>query len=117
MRNDTTINDLWARLQAAENKLKQSQLQSHSHLPSHREMGGHRTYLPAEEGRASHSATAGELQRPSVLTTPADQPAHLGATSSLHTSQLVLHHSASKTLGQEKAMESDSQAESESQEQ
>ena len=52
LRNDTTINDLWARLQAAENKLKQSQGQSHSHLPSLREMGGHRTYLPTEEGRS-----------------------------------------------------------------
>ncbi len=51
LQNDTTIDRLWDRLQEAEDKLKQSQEQSSSHLPSHREMGGHRPCLPAAEGR------------------------------------------------------------------
>ncbi len=84
-------------------------------------MGGHHIHLPAAEGRASHSATTGEPQRPSVLPIPTDQPAHLGTTSSPQTSQLAPQRSASETsqetLGQEEAMESDSQAKSESQEQ
>ncbi len=41
LRNDTTIDNLWTRLQAAEDELKQVQGQSSSSLPSHQEMGGH----------------------------------------------------------------------------
>ncbi len=121
LRNDTTIDDLWNRLQAAENKLRQSQGQASSHLPSHREMGGHRTCLPAGEGQVSRSITTEESQRHSVLSTSADQPASLEATSSPQTSQRAPYRSASamsqEPLDQEEAMESDSQAESESQEQ
>ena len=56
-----------------------------------------------------------------MLPIPIDQPARLGATSSPQASQLAPHCSASETsqetLGRKEAMESDSQAESESQEQ
>ncbi len=121
LRNDTTIDDLWNWLQAAENKLTQSPGQASSHLPSHREMGGHQIRLPAAEDMTSRSIATGESRRPSVLSTSVDQPAHSGAISSLQPSHLAPHHSASETsqqtLGQEEAMESDSQAESESQEQ
>ena len=117
LRNDTTIDNLYGRWQEAEAKLKQLQGQPSSHLPTHCEMGGHHIRLPAAEGRASHSATAGDPQRPSVMPISSDQPAHLGATSSPQASQLAPHRSASETsqetLGREEAMESDSQAESE----
>ncbi len=119
--NDTTIDNLWTRLQAAEAKLGQSQGQPSSQLPSHREMGGHQIRVPAAEGRTSYSTTTGESQGPFVLTTSAGQPAHIGATSSPQTSQRAPYRSASATsqepLDQEEGMESDSQTESESQEQ
>ncbi len=121
LRNDSTIVNLYGRWQEAEAKLKQLQGQPSSHLPTHHEMGGHHIRLPAAEGRASHSATAGDPQRPSVMPISSDQPAHLGATSSPQASQLAPHRSANETsqetLGREEAMECDSQAESESQEQ
>ena len=110
LRNDTTIDDLYKRWREAEGQLKQLQGSSSSRLPSHHEMGGHIS-LPAADGRASHSATAGDPQRPSVLPIPIDQPAHLGATSSPKAPQLTPHRSACKTsqetLGREEAMESD----------
>ncbi len=56
-----------------------------------------------------------------MLPVHAEQPAQLGATRSPQAVQLTLHRSAGETsqetLGREEAMESDSQAESESQEQ
>ncbi len=83
-------------------------------------MGGH-IRLPAAEGRASLPATAGDPQGPPVLSTPLNQPARLGATSSPQAPQFMPHRSASETsqetVGREEIMESDSQAESESQEQ
>ncbi len=97
LRNDTTIDNLVGRLQEAEGKLKQLQGQSSNHLPSDREMGGHHIRLPAAEGRASHSATTGEPQRPSVVSPLAGQSAHLGTTSSPQTSQLAPQCSASVT--------------------
>ncbi len=116
LRNDTTIYNLWGRLQEVEGKLKQFQGQSSSHLPSHSEMGGHRPCLPAAESITSRSTTTGEPQRPSVLPTPAGQPAHSGATNSPQASQHAPQRSASATpqgpLDQEEDMESDSQAES-----
>ncbi len=83
-------------------------------------MGGH-IRLPAAEGRASHSATTEDPQRPSVLLIPIDQSAQPGTASFSQAPQLTPHRSASETsqetLGREEAIESDSQAESESQEQ
>ncbi len=56
-----------------------------------------------------------------MLSTPLNQPARLGATSSPQAPQFMPHRSASETsqetVGREEIMESDSQAESESQEQ
>ncbi len=114
LRNDTTIDKLWDRLQEVEDKLKQSQEQSSSRLPSHREMGGHRPCLPAAEGRTSLPTTSNETLGPSALPPSAGQPAHLGATSSPQKSQLAPQRSASATsqgpFDQEEDMESDSQA-------
>ena len=120
LHNDKTIDDLYNRWKEAEGKLKRSQGQSTSHLPSHHEMRGH-IRLPAAEGRAPHSATAGDPQRPSVLPIPIDLPAYSDATSSAQAPQLAPHRSASATsqgpLDQEEEMESDSQTKSASQEQ
>ncbi len=119
LRNDKTIDDLYNRWKGAEGKLKQSQRQSTSRLPSHHEMGGH-IRLPAAKGRASHSAVTADPQRPSVLPIPIDQSIQQGTASFQQAPQLTPHRSASETsqetLGREEAMESDSQAESESRE-
>ncbi len=118
-RSDMTIDDMYKRWKEAENQLKRA-LASPSRLPSHQEMGGH-IYVPAAEGQASRFATAKDPQGPPVLPTPLNQPARLGATSSPQAPQLTPHRSASETsqetVGREEVMESDSQAESESQEQ
>ncbi len=53
LRNDSTIDRLNDRLQEAEDRIKQLQEQPSRQLPSHWEMGGHRTYLPTSERRAS----------------------------------------------------------------
>ena len=115
-----TIDDLYKRWREAEGQLKRLQGSFSSRLPSPHEIGGH-IRLPAADGQASHSAMAGDPQRPSVLPIPIDQPAHLGATSSPQAPQLTPHRSDSETsqetLGREEAMESNSQAESEFQEQ
>ncbi len=117
--NDKTIDNLYKRWREAESQLTRLQASS-SRLPSHHEMGGH-IRLPAAEGQASLSVTAGDPQGPPVLPTPLNQPARLDTTSSPQAPQLMPHCSASKTsqetLGREETMESDSQAESESQEQ
>ncbi len=92
-----------------------------SRLPSHQEMGGHHIRLPPAEGRASHSATTGALQRPSELPVPANQPAQLEDTSFSQavklTPQRLTSETSQETVGRQEATESDSQAESESQEQ
>ncbi len=114
LRNDSTIDRLLGQLQEAEDKLKQSQGQPSSRLPSHREMGGHRPCLPVAEGRTSLPTTSTEMLGPSALPPSASQPAHLGATSSPQTSQLAPQCSASATsqgpFDKEEDMESDSQA-------
>ena len=119
-RNDKTIDDLYNRWKEAEEKMKQLQVPP-SRLPSHQEMGGHHIRLPPAEGRASHSATTGALQRPSELPVPANQPAQLEDTSFSQavklTPQRLTSETSQETVGRQEATESDSQAESESQEQ
>ncbi len=83
-------------------------------------MGGHIRF-PATDGQASPFATTADPQRSSVLPIPIAQSGHSGASGSPQAPQLTPHLSASETsqetIGREEAMESDSQAESESQEQ
>ena len=118
-RSEATIDDMYKRWKEAEKQLQRA-LASPSRLPSHQEMGGH-IYVPAAEGQASRFAAAKDPQGPPVLPTPLNQPARFGATSSPQAPQLTPHRSASETsqetVGREEAMESDSQAESESQDQ
>ncbi len=116
---DTTINGLVNQLQAAENKVKQ--LQGLSSLPSHQEMGGHQVRLPAPEGRTSLPATSGESQGSLTVPPSVAPPSRLETTDSSRTFQQMPQRLASATAqeprGQEEAMESDSSAESESEEQ
>ena len=116
LRNDTTIDDLLRKWREVDAQLKRLQ-----RLPSHQEMGGHHIRLPMTEGRTYHPAATADPQGPPVLPTPLNQPARSGATSSPQAPQLMPQRSASETsqesVGREEAMESDSQAESESQEQ
>ncbi len=110
--NDTTIDNLHKRWREAEDKLKRVQ-----GLPSHQEMGGH-IRLPVSDGPASPSTSTVGPRRSFVLPIPVAQSGKLGPTSSPQAPQP--HRSASETsqetLGREEAMESDSQAESESRE-
>ncbi len=85
LQNDSTIDNLYKRWREAEGQLKRVQ-----RLPSHREMGGH-IRLPASDDQASHSATAGDPQRPSVLPIPIDPPAYSDATCSVQALQLAPH--------------------------
>ena len=118
-RSDRTIYDMYKRWREADSQLKRA-LASPSRLPSHQEMGGH-IYVPATEGQTSRSATAKDSQGPPVFPTPLNQPGRFGTTSSPQAPQLTPHRSASETsqetVGREEAMESDSQAESDSQDQ
>ncbi len=116
LRNDSAIDKLYGRLQEAEDRIKQLQGQPPSHLPSHREMGGDRTYLPTTEGRASSPTRTEETPGRAIFPTSIGQTALLGGTSSPQAPQLTPQRSASATsqgpFSQEEAMESDSQAES-----
>ena len=111
LRNDSTIDKLNDRLQEAENRIKWLQVQPSSHLPSHREMGGHRTYLPTSEGRTSSPTGIGETLGHAIFSTSASQTTLLEGTSSPQAPPLAPQRSASAT-SQEEAMESDAQADS-----
>ncbi len=117
---DTTINGLVSQLQAAENQVRQLQRPPSSSLPSHQEMGGHQLRLSAPEGRTSLPATSGESQGSLPVPPSVAPPSRLETTDSSRTFQLMPQHSASATAqeprDQEEAMESDSSAESESEE-
>ena len=119
--NNTTIDGLVSQLQAAEDKLKRLQGLPSSSLPSHQEIGGHQLRLPAPEGRTSLPATSGESRGSLNVPPSVAPPSHLEATDSSRTSQHMPQRSASamaqEPRGQEEAMESDSQAESEPEEQ
>ena len=116
LRNDSAIDKLHGRLQEAEDRIKQLQAQPSSHLPSHREMGGHRTYLPTSERRASSPTGTREILDRAIFPTSASQTTLLEGTSSPQAPQLTPQRSASATSqephGQEEAMESDAQADS-----
>ncbi len=118
-RSEATIDDMYKRRKEAEKQLQEA-LESPRQLPSHQEMGGH-VYVPTAAGQTSHSATARDPQGPPVLPTPLKRPARYGATSSPQAPQLTPHRSASETsqetVGQGEAMDSHSQAESESRDQ
>ena len=61
-RHNTMVDHLLVSLKETEEKLKQYQGQPSSRLPSHHKMGGHRSCLPAAEGRPSLPTTPGGVQ-------------------------------------------------------
>ena len=117
-RNARTIDDMYNRWKEAEEMLRESPAPPRQ-LPSHQEMGGH-VRLPATDEQAPPSTTTTDPQESFVLPVPVVRSNQLGATGSPQAPKLTPHRSASdtsqETLGREEAMESDSQAESESQE-
>ncbi len=110
---------MYNRWQEAERRLEQSPAPPRQ-LLTYQEMGGH-VRRPDVDEQAPPSTAMTDPQGPPVLLTPLNQPTHLGATGSPQVPQLTSHHSASETsqetVGREESMESDSQAESDSQDQ
>ncbi len=70
IRNDAIMD----KLREAQSKDRQLQGPSKSHLPSHKEMGGHRHCASTAGGRPSFPTTPGETQGPPALSPYVSQP-------------------------------------------